>query len=106
MSEIKTEEQTEEQVVTKTRKKLKAPVQYKVLLHNDDYTTMEFVVYVLQSVFHKSPSEATQIMLRVHENGIGVCGVYSFEIAETKVSAVHDLAEQYEFPLKSSMEEA
>ena len=84
----------------------KEPPRYRVLLHNDDYTTMEFVVYVLQSVFRKSPSEATQIMLRVHENGIGVCGVYSFEIAETKVSAVHDLAEQYEFPLKSSMEEA
>ncbi|MEE2716045.1 MAG: ATP-dependent Clp protease adapter ClpS [SAR324 cluster bacterium] len=102
MSELK----TADEVVTRTKKKLKPPNQYKVLLHNDDYTTMEFVVYILQFVFHKSPSEATQIMLRVHENGTGICGVYSYEIAETKVAAVHDLAEQYEFPLKSSMEEA
>ena len=88
---------THDQVVTKTRKKLKPPTGYKVLLHNDNYTTMEFVVYVLESIFNKSPSDAMRIMLHVHKNGIGVCGVFT---------AVHDLASQYEYPLKASMEEA
>ena len=73
-------------VVTESEKKLKLPPMYKVLLHNDDYTTMEFVVQVLQSVFHKPPAEATQIMLHVHRNGIGVAGVYTYEVAETKVA--------------------
>ena len=93
-------------VVTETEKKLKKPPLYKVLLHNDDYTTMEFVVYVLQSVFHHEPTKATQIMLHVHRKGVGVAGVYTYEVAETTVSRVHDLAKEYEFPLKSSMEEA
>ena len=97
---------THDQVVTKTRKKLKPPTGYKVLLHNDNYTTMEFVVYVLESIFNKSPSDAMRIMLHVHKNGIGVCGVFTHEVAETKVAAVHDLASQYEYPLKASMEEA
>ena len=97
---------THDQVVTKTRKKLKPPTGYKVLLHNDNYTTMEFVVYVLESVFHKSPSDAMRIMLHVHKTGIGVCGVFTHEVAETKVAAVHDLAGQYEYPLKATMEEA
>ena len=97
---------THDQVVTKTRKKLKPPTGYKVLLHNDNYTTMEFVVYVLESIFNKSPSDAMRIMLLVHKNGIGVCGVFTHEVAETKVAAVHDLASQYEYPLKASMEEA
>ena len=97
---------TQDQVVTKTRKKLKPPTGYKVLLHNDNYTTMEFVVFVLESVFHKSPSDAMQIMLHVHKTGIGVCGVFTHEVAETKVAAVHDLAGQYEYPLKATMEEA
>jgi ATP-dependent Clp protease adaptor protein ClpS len=88
-----------------TRQKLKPPVQYKVLLHNDDYTTMEFVVLVLEAVFHKGPAEATQIMLQVHKNGVGTCGIYSYEVAETKVEAVHEMARQHEFPLKASMEE-
>ena len=96
---------THDQVVTKTRKKLKPPTGYKVLLHNDNYTTMEFVVYVLESIFNKSPSDAMRIMLHVHKNGIGVCGVFTHEVAETKVVAVHDLASQYEYPLKASMEE-
>ncbi|MGA1597677.1 MAG: ATP-dependent Clp protease adapter ClpS [bacterium] len=100
------QQKTEHEVVTKDRPKLKRPQQFKVLLHNDDYTTMEFVIFVIQSVFHKSPAEATQIMLQVHEEGVGVCGVYSHEIAETKVEAVHELAQQYEYPLKASMEEA
>ena len=94
-----------DKVETQTRHKLKPPQSYKVLLHNDNYTTMEFVVYVLETVFRKSVMEATQIMLHVHEKGVGVCGSYTYEVAETKVAAVHDLAEQYEFPLKATMEE-
>jgi ATP-dependent Clp protease adaptor protein ClpS len=93
-------------VVTETEKKLKKPPLYKVLLHNDDYTTMEFVVYILQSVFHHEPTKATQIMLHVHRKGVGVAGVYTHEVAETKVNRVHELAKEYEFPLKCSMEEA
>jgi ATP-dependent Clp protease adaptor protein ClpS len=93
-------------VVTETEKKLKKPPLYKVLLHNDDYTTMEFVVYILQSVFHHPSTKATQIMLHVHRRGIGVAGVYTYEIAETKVNQVHELAKKYEYPLKCSMEEA
>ena len=96
MSEI----ELDEQVKKKTRKKLKPPQSYKVLLHNDNYTTMEFVVFVLETVFRKSLSEATQIMIHVHQNGIGVCGSYTFEVAETKVEAVHELAKQYEYPLR------
>ena len=93
-------------VVTESEKKVKLPPMYKVLLHNDDYTTMEFVVQVLQSVFHKTPADATQIMLHVHRNGIGVAGVYTREVAETKVSVVDALAREHEFPLKCSVEEA
>ena len=95
----------DELVKTKSRKKLKLPQSYKVLLHNDNYTTMEFVVFVLETVFSKSLSEATRIMLHVNKNGIGVCGSYSYEVAETKVETVHSLAEQYEFPLLATMEE-
>ena len=102
MSDVNLEDKT----VTKTRKKLKPPNGFKVLLHNDDYTTMEFVVFVLESIFHKSPSDSMRIMLHVHNNGFGVCGVYTHEIAETKVIRVHDLASQYEYPLKATMEEA
>ena len=93
-------------VVTETEKRVKVPPLYKVLLHNDDYTTMEFVVQVLESVFHKSYAEATQITLHVHRTGIGVAGVYSHEVAETKVAQVEALARQHEFPLLCSMEEA
>jgi ATP-dependent Clp protease adaptor protein ClpS len=99
-------EEFEHEVVTETEKKLKQPPLYKVLLHNDDYTTKEFVVQVLQFVFHKEPTEAVQIMLHVHRKGIGVAGVYSYEIAETKVAQVESLARQHEYPLKCSMEEA
>ena len=91
MSEI----EIDEQLKTKTRKKLKPPQSYRVLLHNDNYTSMEFVVYVLETVFVKSLSEATKIMIHVHENGIGICGSYTFEVAETKVEVVHGLAKQY-----------
>ena len=101
MSEI----ELDEQVKKKTRRKLKPPQSYKVLLHNDNYTTMEFVVFVLETVFRKNLREATKIMIHVHENGIGVCGSYTFEVAETKVEAVHELAKQYEYPLRATMEE-
>jgi ATP-dependent Clp protease adaptor protein ClpS len=93
-------------VVTETERKLKLPPMYRVLLHNDDYTTMEFVVLVLQSVFRKSPADATQIMLHIHRNGLGVAGVYTYEVAETKVVVVETMARQHEFPLKCTMEEA
>src|SRR4051794_18564773 len=90
---------------TRTEKKLKQPKMYKVLLHNDDYTTMEFVVFVLQSIFHHEMTKAVQIMLHVHKSGIGVAGVYTREIAETRVSQVEDLAKEHGFPLRCSLEE-
>ncbi len=80
------------------------PPLYRVLLLNDDYTTMEFVVEVLRYVFHKTIEQATQIMLNVHQNGVGVCGVYPYEIAETKVNTVDALARERGFPLKCTME--
>jgi ATP-dependent Clp protease adaptor protein ClpS len=83
---------------------LDEPSMYRVLLLNDDYTTMEFVVQVLMHVFHKPVEEATRIMLNVHKQGFGVCGVYTFEVAETKVEMVHSLAHEYGFPLKCTME--
>jgi len=91
---------------TRTQRKLQKPKMYKVLLHNDDYTTMEFVVFVLQGIFHRSEADALQIMLHVHKNGIGVAGVYSYEVAETRISQVETLARQHEYPLRCSMEEA
>ncbi len=92
-------------VAVETRKKLKRPSLFKVLLHNDDYTTREFVVQILEYVFNKDNTEAVQIMLHVHRNGIGVAGVYPYEVAETKVKTVEGLARQYEYPLKCSIEE-
>lgn len=77
---------------------------HKVLLHNDDYTSMEFVVSILMNVFKKNTSEATKIMLNVHQEGIGVAGIYTREICETKVAIVHELARQSEFPLRCSIE--
>lgn len=99
------EEDFDRDVVVETEKKLKRPSLYKVLLHNDDYTTKEFVVHILESVFNKESTEAVQIMLHVHRNGIGVAGVYTYEVAETKVQTVESLARQYEYPLKCSIEE-
>ena len=94
------------EVVTESEKKLEKPRLYKILLHNDDYTTMEFVVRVLQCVFYKDHTEAVQIMLDVHKKGTGVAGIYPFEIAETKVAMVESLARQNEYPLKCTMEES
>ncbi|MDM8535481.1 ATP-dependent Clp protease adapter ClpS [Desulfobacterales bacterium HSG17] len=84
---------------------IKEPSMYKVFLHNDDYTTMEFVVEILVFVFNKSAEDATQVMLNVHRQGIGLCGVYTYEVAETKVNTVSTLAKENGFPLKCSMEE-
>jgi ATP-dependent Clp protease adaptor protein ClpS len=81
------------------------PRLYKVLLHNDYYTTMEFVIEVLEGVFARSPAEAFRIMMHVHRSGLGVCGVYPFEIAETKVALVHERARERGFPLRASLEE-
>jgi ATP-dependent Clp protease adaptor protein ClpS len=94
----------EEELLSDTRDEVEEPPQFKVLLHNDDYTTMEFVVEVLMSVFRKPPAEATRIMLDVHRSGIGLCGVYPFELAETKVDTVENLARDRGFPLKCTME--
>ena len=91
-------------VVVKTKPKTKKPSMYKVILLNDDYTPMEFVVELLKLVFHKPHAEATRIMLHVHQNGMGVAGVYPFEIAETKVKTVDELARESQYPLKCTME--
>lgn len=91
---------------TKNKPKLQKPKLYKVLLHNDNYTTRDFVVEILRSVFNKGEVEAVQIMLHVHHNGIGVAGIYTYEVAETKVETVIALARQNEFPLMCSMEPA
>ena len=88
----------------KPEKKLKRPTLYKVLLHNDNYTTREFVVAVLREVFHRPEHEAVQIMMHVHNNGVGVAGVYTFEVAETKVKLVERLAQEHEYPLRLSIE--
>ncbi len=91
-------------IMLKTRPKTKKPSMYKVLLLNDDYTPMEFVVYILERFFSKSRSEATDIMLHVHRRGVGLCGVYTYELAETKVAQVMDFARANEQPLQCTME--
>ena len=91
-------------LVTETRVKTKKPSLYRVLLLNDDYTPMEFVVYVLERFFNRSREQATRIMLHVHQKGVGLCGVYTFEVAETKVAQVLDLAKRHEHPLQCVME--
>lgn len=100
------ENETERGVATKVRPKTKKPSMYRVILMNDDYTPMEFVVSVLMSIFKKTQEEATQIMLNVHQNGIGVCGVYTFEVAETKVSQVMEAAKRAQHPLQCTLEKA
>ncbi len=91
-------------VVIKTRPKVKKPSMYKVLMLNDDYTPMEFVVHVLERFFGKSADEATKIMLHVHQKGVGVCGVYTYEVAETKVTQTMDLARKHQHPLQCTLE--
>jgi len=92
------------ELATRTRRKVERPPRYKVLLYNDDYTPMEFVVTLLEKVFGKGPSEATAIMLAIHNSGLGVAGVYTLDVAETKVVAVHKAAEQRGFPLRAGAE--
>ncbi len=91
-------------IVTETKPKTKKPSMYRVLMLNDDYTPMEFVVHVLQRFFSKSTEEATQIMLHVHQKGIGVCGIYTYDVAETKVDQVVNFARKHQHPLQCTME--
>jgi ATP-dependent Clp protease adaptor protein ClpS len=99
-----TERQRQEGLAVKDKPKTKKPPLFRVLLHNDDYTTKEFVVMVLQAIFHRSEVDANRIMLHVHNNGVGVAGVYTFEVAETKVAKTMQLARRFEYPLQLSME--
>ncbi len=91
-------------VVTRTKPKAKRPALYRVLLLNDDYTPMEFVIVVLEQFFNKGREEATHIMLHVHQHGVGECGTYTYEVAETKVTQVMDFARKHQHPLQCVME--
>ncbi|MDJ1157216.1 ATP-dependent Clp protease adapter ClpS [Chelatococcus sp. SYSU_G07232] len=91
-------------LLTKTRPRTKRPNMYRVLLLNDDYTPMDFVVHVLERFFNKDREEATRIMLHVHQNGVGECGVFTYEVAETKVTQVMDFARKHQHPLQCVME--
>ncbi len=93
-------------VAVRTRPKTKKPSMYKVIMLNDDYTPMEFVVHVLERFFAKNRDEATKIMLHVHQRGVGVCGVYTYEVAETKVTQTMDFARQHQHPLQCTVEKA
>jgi ATP-dependent Clp protease adaptor protein ClpS len=95
----------EEHVISETRDEIDEPPMYKVVIYNDDYTTMEFVVEILILVFNKLPEQAVEIMLNVHQKGSGICGVYTYEVSETKVNIVQSLARERGFPLKCTMEE-
>ncbi len=94
----------EEQKQVQDKEKPKEPSLFKVLLHNDDYTTMDFVIMILETVFNKNSTEATRIMLNVHNQGVGIAGVYTREIGETKISIVHSKARKNQYPLKCSLE--
>jgi ATP-dependent Clp protease adaptor protein ClpS len=98
------EREREGAVATQTRRKAVVPPRFKVILYNDDYTPMEFVVAILEQIFGKGPAEATQIMLHVHRNGAGIAGVYVLEVAETKVALVHTQAEERGYPLRAGVE--
>jgi ATP-dependent Clp protease adaptor protein ClpS len=106
MSDRAMDPRFEGELLEEVEKELKEPDMYKVVLHNDDYTTKEFVVEVLQAVFQKPAIEATKIMMDVHKKGRGVVGVYTWDIAQTKVAQVHLLAKEQEFPLKCTIEAA
>ena len=93
-------------VATRTRTRTKQPSPYKVLMLNDDYTPMEFVVLCLQRFFRMSIEDATRVMLHVHQKGVGVCGIFTYEVAETKVAQVMDFAKQNQHPLQCTMEKA
>ena len=98
-------EKTQGDLKTVEKEKVERPHLYEVLLHNDDYTTQEFVVWVLMTVFHHDEAKATEIMLHVHLNGLGVAGIYPRELAEARVAKVDQLARAHEYPLRTSMEE-
>src|SRR6185437_11773192 len=91
-------------IVTRTRTKTKKPSLYKVLLLNDDYTPMEFVVHILEKFFSKSREDAVEVMLHVHRHGVGICGVFTFEVAETKVAQVIEFSRRHQHPLQCTME--
>ena len=99
-----TDRQTGGEILERTRQETRKPALYKVLLLNDDYTTMDFVIQGLESIFPKQPAEAFRIMIAVHTQGKGLCGVYPHEVAETKVSAVVERAREHGFPLRAAME--
>ena len=99
-----TDRRTDAELLERTRQETKKPDLYKVFLLNDDYTTMDFVVDVLESIFHKQPAEAFRIMMMVHTQGKGLCGVYPHEVAETKVETVIERARENGFPLRAAME--
>jgi ATP-dependent Clp protease adaptor protein ClpS len=101
----KSDSSTDSNVVTEERVKVKIPKSFKVVILNDDYTPMDFVVSILEQIFRLSPAEAVKIMLEVHNKGAGVCGVYTKQIAEAKVEQVHSRAQEYGYPLKCNMEE-
>lgn len=91
-------------IVTRSDAGIKKPSLYKVLLHNDDYTPMDFVVEILEHVFRKDNSSAVKVMLDVHNKGVGICGVYPYEIAETKIDQVRELSQKHQYPLKCTMQ--
>ena len=91
-------------VVVRTRPKTRKPAMYKVLMLNDDYTPMEFVVHIVEKIFNKSREEAVEVMLHVHRNGVGICGVFTYDVAETKVAQVTEFARRHQHPLQCTME--
>src|SRR5438309_10024675 len=104
MPKRKPREQGDTAVVTEKKSKTQKPKLWKVILHNDDFTTMEFVIHVLETVFNRTPQESTDLMLQVHQRGMCVAGVYTYEIAETKVATVEQMAKAAEFPFLCTME--
>lgn len=100
-----TREDADSTTIVRERARVRKPPMYKVLLINDDYTTMDFVVMILETVFRKSPAEAVRVMLQVHQRGFGVCGIYSHQIAESKIKIVHDKARAEGYPLRCTLEE-
>ena len=102
----KRQNELDELPVAESKEKLEKPPLYKVLLHNDNYTTMEFVVFVLVAIFNRQEEDAVRIMLQVHNEGVGIAGVYTYEIAETKAAKVTDLAREQEYPLMCTVQEA